>query len=301
MDKSTFLCYTEGNVRYLKSRNYPKETVMNLYNGQRDKSNLKSHSFLQINSCDINTPVKDTFFVHRKNGRLDYHILYVEKGSMDVAYHDVTYVLTPGDFAIYTVGEEQYYSRNSDSSSFYIHFNGFACHNILEELHLNGGVRRGTFSTAVKNLFLRIIESRYPLSAVNTCYMQGYLLQLLAELSHIAAGTDAPTKDERVTECIDYINNHYHTDIDNDFLASMAYLSKSYFLNRFKAQTGLSPHAYMQKIRLKNSRRLLLTTNLPIFEISLAVGYKDPLYFSRQFKKFYGMSPDTFRKGSSKD
>lgn len=64
----------------------------------------------------------------------------------------------------------------------------------------------------------------------------------------------------------------------------------------FKQYVGLSPARYIQSLRIVNAQRLLERTKYSIGEVSEIVGYDNPLYFSRVFKKETGLSPAQYRK-----
>ena len=59
---------------------------------------------------------------------------------------------------------------------------------------------------------------------------------------------------------------------------------------------GDSPINYLIRIRLSKAKELLESSKLSVKEISEAVGYKDPYYFSKLYKKYYGKSPSKTRK-----
>ena len=73
-------------------------------------------------------------------------------------------------------------------------------------------------------------------------------------------------------------------------------MSISWFNKSFKAATGTSPMKYIQTIRIRNAQTLLETTDYSISDVASFVGYENPLYFSRLFRKAKGMSPSAYRK-----
>lgn len=95
---------------------------------------------------------------------------------------------------------------------------------------------------------------------------------------------------------IDYMNQNYHTNISLEDSARVATMSSSNFLRLFKQQMGLSPHQYLTNLRLTNAEYLLSSSDLSVSEIAQQVGFIDPLYFSKAFKKFSGKSPLEYRK-----
>ena len=67
------------------------------------------------------------------------------------------------------------------------------------------------------------------------------------------------------------------------------------FKRRFKAATGWTPIAYVQRVRIECAKRLLETTGDPIEDISWAVGYQDVASFRRLFKRVSGLTPGEYR------
>lgn len=68
------------------------------------------------------------------------------------------------------------------------------------------------------------------------------------------------------------------------------------FKRRFKALTGLTPIAYVQRIRIEQAKQRLETTEMPIEEVAWAVGYEDPASFRRLFKRTTGLTPGEYRQ-----
>ena len=73
-------------------------------------------------------------------------------------------------------------------------------------------------------------------------------------------------------------------------------MSVCYFQRNFKQIVKHTPIQYLLTIRVNNAASLLETTDYSMAEISAIVGYEDPLYFSRLFRKLKGMSPSDYRK-----
>ena len=73
-------------------------------------------------------------------------------------------------------------------------------------------------------------------------------------------------------------------------------MSVSWFIRNFKEYTGTTPTQYLLSLRISNAQSLLESTSCNVTEIAEIVGYNNPLYFSRLFKKQNGVSPSLFRK-----
>ena len=93
-----------------------------------------------------------------------------------------------------------------------------------------------------------------------------------------------------------YFNEHYNEPINIEEYAQSRGMSVSWFLRNFKQITTMSPMQYILSIRMNNAVTLLETTDYNVTEISAIIGYDNPLYFSRIFRKQVGMAPSDFRK-----
>ena len=72
-------------------------------------------------------------------------------------------------------------------------------------------------------------------------------------------------------------------------------LSASHFSSLFRKATGMSPMDYFIHLKLQKACLLLYSSSIKIKDVALAVGYEDPYYFSRLFKKYLKLSPDQYR------
>lgn len=81
-------------------------------------------------------------------------------------------------------------------------------------------------------------------------------------------------------------------------LAAMVQVSPSRLGALFRAATGGGVQAFQQRVRMSRARELLAVTDLSVAEVASRVGYGDPLYFSRQFRRVHAESPTAFRQRS---
>jgi len=79
-------------------------------------------------------------------------------------------------------------------------------------------------------------------------------------------------------------------------VAQRNHVSPNYLSYLFKKYTGTNLWEYVIKLRMEESKRLILTTDLRRYEISERVGYESPEHFSKIFKKYFGMSPSEMKK-----
>lgn len=117
-------------------------------------------------------------------------------------------------------------------------------------------------------------------------------------LARIAASRllGAAATNDRIRDVQLYLRDNLGTVFSVPELAAMAGLSASHFSALFRAATGASVKEYLKRLRSARARELLIGSDLPITAIAAAVGYADPLYFSRQFRAVNGISPSRFRE-----
>ena len=79
-------------------------------------------------------------------------------------------------------------------------------------------------------------------------------------------------------------------------LSELYNMSEGHFIRQFKVYTGYTPLEYRAMKRMENAKSLLSGTDMSVSDISESLGFDDPLYFSRVFKKNTGISPREYRK-----
>ncbi len=102
-----------------------------------------------------------------------------------------------------------------------------------------------------------------------------------------------------MSEAFEYINENYGKDINLSFISNKFNLSYSYFSRIFKMYAGVSFTQYLLKVRMEKAKELLVMyPNLKIKEIALMVGYDydNVQNFTRAFKKYFGCSPQHYKK-----
>lgn len=103
-------------------------------------------------------------------------------------------------------------------------------------------------------------------------------------------------KDDRISLILKHIRKNYNQDIDISSLADLACMSKGHFMRMFKQMTGESPNAYILRYKTERAEQMLATTNLPVKNIAMTLGYDDFSYFIRIFKKKTGLTPQQYRE-----
>lgn len=148
------------------------------------------------------------------------------------------------------------------------------------------------------------IEGELNASAPGHAFMAtGLFMELLCLLSR-AYGEMENTDSRallRLGSAIGHLERQYDRETSVDELAELAHMSRRGFLRSFKRATGLSPIAYLIRLRVAKAAELLRQGQANITEAGFAVGFNDSNYFSRQFRKIMAQSPREFlrRAGSA--
>lgn len=93
----------------------------------------------------------------------------------------------------------------------------------------------------------------------------------------------------------EYIRKNYRRDLTLDEVSREVHVSPYYFSKLFKDETGENFVEYLTKLRIAQAKRMLLDGSNSIKQVCLSVGYSDPSYFSRIFKRYEGVTPTEFR------
>lgn len=125
-----------------------------------------------------------------------------------------------------------------------------------------------------------------------------YLLKLHDEgqLPYRALLRGTPVADALVVSAQRYLEGHFRDD--GALVSAVAHLgvAERTLKRRFKAATGTTLIEYLQHLRIEDAKRSLETSATPVEEISLCVGYEDPSFFRRLFKRIVGLTPSEYRR-----
>jgi len=103
-------------------------------------------------------------------------------------------------------------------------------------------------------------------------------------------------EDAVIADCQAWIAERYAGENPVARMAARSGLSERTFTRRFKAATGYSPVDYAQTLRIEEAKQLLETTNEPTDAVAAQVGYNDPAFFRRLFKRRTGTTPARYRQ-----
>jgi two-component system response regulator YesN len=99
-----------------------------------------------------------------------------------------------------------------------------------------------------------------------------------------------------INKCKKFIDQKYMEDISLEIVAQKYFFNSSYFSKLFKSYTGLGFSEYLLMVRIQSAKKILKATEYSMADVACRVGFKDPTYFNRVFKKEVGISPLKYRQ-----
>jgi AraC-like DNA-binding protein len=109
-----------------------------------------------------------------------------------------------------------------------------------------------------------------------------------ARLGHLLASAGDT---RRISKAIGHLREHFDEPLKIEMIARELGMSVSGFHHHFKSVTAMSPLQFQKQIRLQEARRLMLGEDMDAASAGFRVGYEDPSYFSRDYKKLFGAPP----------
>ena len=120
---------------------------------------------------------------------------------------------------------------------------------------------------------------------------------LLSKLARVHSEGAENDREKRLDPALDYMRRHCGDSyIDLSRVADRCGMSEKYFRDSFQKAFGLAPLQYFHRQKVNHIRTLICDLSLSVSEVSHLSGFSDPNYFSRFFRKHFGVSPTEYRK-----
>lgn len=238
-----------------------------------------------------------------RSGRPDWQLLYVASGKAHFYIKGKEVIVTAGNMVLYQPKQEMHYEYfgKDKPEVYWVHFTGGQVRSILKrhDVPMDNNVfyagNSPTYGYLFKEMILELQTCRVGYETLLSMYLEQ--LFVLVQRSRL---DKSPVVSSHLQEEMGiarrYFQEHYNEDINIEEYALSRNMSVSYFLKKFKEVTTKSPMQYILGIRISNAVSLLESTDYNVTEISTIIGYDNPLYFSRIFKKQKGVSPSDYRK-----
>jgi AraC-like DNA-binding protein len=240
-----------------------------------------------------------------KNTNTNHHSLFYcqsTKGILD--YNNKTREVNSGDLVIMPAKANFKFSTTEQDKSnlgkiYWLNFKGDLANNFTERLLMkmeDGLAQVGKVDEVIQDFDNLLALGSRGYTATNVIHAVHVLQQTLSFLALQLRLTDFNNSSTFDIEAVERLmRNNLHQELSLDTLAHYSQLSKFHFSKKFKELTDTSPIQHFINMKIQRACFELDNSALTIKEISENLGYNDPYYFSRLFKKSIGMSPKQYR------
>ena len=288
MSKPTNWSLTPGSIRFL----VPDYIV----------AILREHPL-----CRDLYPLSAGYYRHAKGHQVtrdlheDHLLIYCMDGRADLWVEGRPHQVKKGDLVLLPKDCVHSYAASDDDpwTLFWVHFDG-----TLSQAFIDNFGYSFEQPTCPLGLLPRVIADFETLLAVRKSgfsqrvyiHVANHLRRLLTYIAVQMPKIHGGGQGFHLDEVHGLMMHHLHGELDLDQLARHMNLSRFYFAKRYKEMTGVSPIQQFIRFKMEHAEYLLDTTNKPVSDVARTLGYEDPYYFSRLFKKVIGLSPREYRR-----
>ncbi|WP_322924140.1 AraC family transcriptional regulator [Paenibacillus campi] len=247
---------------------------------------------------------------HRLGPKIyDYYLYhYVAEGRGQFITEDHTYKLSSGDSFLIHPGQLVSYVSDQQQPWHYhwVAFAGEQADELVQQagFRADASVARRSQQPGLSEIGAYLgamLQAFYTQKDSSDLAALGYLHLIMAaaseQLTQQAAlpGAESVTR-RTVKQMIHYMSSQYAHPVSIEHMCSSIGYNRAYMSRIFKKETGMTPVTYLLKLRIDKARQLLRERpELSTQQIAASVGLTDALYFSKQFRRFYGVSPSQYR------
>jgi AraC-like DNA-binding protein len=243
----------------------------------------------------------------RESGIHENILIYCISGNGTIQIHGQSYLIEPNSYFVIPAHQHHIYwaSENDPWSIYWIHFGGAKSHRFEKFFGLPIPIKTVTSSRVDDriNLFNEILTSlELGFSQENIEFANLSLNSLLASFFFVETyqASKGYHSKNPVDQAIFFMQENLNKSIKNQDIANHVQLSESHLSKIFRNRTGSSPFDYFINLKMQEAIRLLTNKSMRIKEVAFTLGYEDPFYFSRLFKKHIGVNPTSFLKTSKR-
>ena len=268
---------------------------------------LKLHPLTKgLYPVSLGQSLKDNQFQIRHEQNPYHYLFYCQSGQAMLEYKSKTRKIKPGDLVLISPMQKFHYQAKANSSHgvYWLHFTGNLADDFAERLLMkmdDGLAHVGILNNIIADFDNLLDLGSRGYTATNVIHAVHVLQQALSFLAlqlRLAAFNKSSSFDLEAVEHL--MRNNLHQDLNLDTLAHYSQLSKFHFAKKFKELTDSSPIQHFINMKIQQACFRLDNSQDTIKQIGEELGYGDPYYFSRLFKKTVGMSPKQYRDSGHK-
>ncbi|MEN6384309.1 MAG: AraC family transcriptional regulator [Phycisphaerales bacterium] len=249
--------------------------------------------------CASDFEIKRTTYPH-------YVIEIPIKGLCTLEIGNVKHKLTPGYIAGFAPGVPHHYKcdENDPMEHIFIVFFGSSAKDLFAKAGMDKGnvlklKKTGDILYLAQALLKKGLEKTLYSHEICCSYLRTLLLEQSSDFVPADAAEGASMNS--FMRCRKYIDENFSNLFLPSEAANKCNLNVRYMSKLFKIYAQTTPHEYIMRLKLNKAANLLLVSNFTIRQVAQMSGFADPYHFSRNFKKFHGLSPNYYRNASSEN
>lgn len=281
-------------------------TIVGYYDWQSNEKSISEEEFF-VHCCGRYKLVRaERFQTERPQGAANYQLIYIAEGKARFKIDGKLHILEKGNCVLYRPGEEQYYYYHLEEHPdiYWVHF---SCRMGVELLGQLGWGERKIYNVGAHNSYIHLFDSIIQELQLKQPFFEEQLKLMLQQLllkmgrNRIKQKNPFESYNKEVEEAIRLFHLAPEKDYTIKEFARDRGLNYFRFIDTFTKYVGMSPRQYIINIRMTTAKELLTNSLFQISEVAQLTGYDNPLYFSRLFKKTWGVSPTEYRNQSGKE
>ena len=163
---------------------------------------------------------------------------------------------------------------------------------------LNTLLRTAAKNSSVPAILIHRISEKFAFEIENANQLKVlYQLEdrMIEEYCYLVSSSSLKKYSTLIQRAIEHLQSFYDKQVNKEELADLLSTHPSHLSRKFKEETKMTITSYQQMLRIKQAKHLLKTEELTIEEIAWIIGYDDPSYFARVFKRETGSTPTQYR------
>ena len=236
----------------------------------------------------------------RVHGYQWHQILFCDKGSGVLKYDNTYMPVEANTFFFLPAGyPHEYYSENANWDVKWVTFDGYAVNHIISLLDMTSPVViKPNDPNALKKMFSKMLSAQTSDKLYGDLVCSGLIYEYVIEFHrnmNNKANKVISKRNNLLMPVLNYMDENFRSNFSMAQLAESVGISPQHLCRVFKSAMNMRPNEYLTLLRIRESKHLLETSDLPISEIATQSGFPDAGYFSTVFKKHEGMTPMEYK------
>lgn len=219
---------------------------------------------------------------------------YVVRGEMLLMIDGKEYLLHDHEIGVVDTSKAHLYAACKDTELLFVRFRGNCCPALVSRLSKYGHAFTPPHANRTYRAMSDIVDGFIGKNPLYEEVISSHIHTILCDLLSLQHTAEAGAQNV-VDQAIHYIEANYYLPVTVQDLAARACLNTTYFSEKFKNQTGVTPKQYLLQTRLNAAKILLRGTDWSIREIADKTGFQSDAYFSNYFRQHFHLTPTKYR------